>query len=223
MPSLYVDQQEIIGFKGGSVTIWCHCSYPVNMVWCKLGSSCVTDHSGSIDETNVTFSNTGPDGFSVTMSKLKLSSSGWYWCSTANQKMPVHISVHEPPSTTTTKSPSTTITLSTAPVHLSSLTNAETLTVQPANSTTSGGAGECLQDIKHCFTEVIIVVTILIVVLLVVAAALIGWRTIRRNKAKPEESHITMVSQTGSDPDVLYSIIVRNQHTAEQKKGTRKG
>ncbi|XP_074501520.1 polymeric immunoglobulin receptor-like [Sebastes fasciatus] len=95
-PGLYVDHQEITGFKGDSITINCH-SNSGEIAWCRLGSSCVTTSSGSIDGTRVTISMSVPDVFTVTMSGLRTESSGWYWCVRGNLQMPVHLTVTERP------------------------------------------------------------------------------------------------------------------------------
>lgn len=107
-PSLYVDYKEIIAFERGSVTVMCHYEYPEVTEWCRLGSTCVTDQAGSIDGTTVTINASVPNVYTVTMSELRTESSGWYWCVKGDLQMPVHVTVHELTSTTTTTmSPST--------------------------------------------------------------------------------------------------------------------
>uniref|UniRef100_A0A667ZIU5 Immunoglobulin domain-containing protein n=1 Tax=Myripristis murdjan TaxID=586833 RepID=A0A667ZIU5_9TELE len=90
LPSLYVDKQEVTGFKGGSVTVSCRSTFSGRMKWCRLGSICVTE-SGSIDRTAVTISASIGNVVNVTMSDLRFESSGWYWCAKGNLQMPVHI------------------------------------------------------------------------------------------------------------------------------------
>lgn len=102
MPDLYVDQQEIAAFKGGSVTVLCRYINTKVTEWCRLGSTCVTDQTGSIGGTTVTVNASVPHVFNVTMSELRIESSGWYWCASKYLQMPVHITVHELTSTTTT-------------------------------------------------------------------------------------------------------------------------
>ncbi|XP_037637666.1 polymeric immunoglobulin receptor-like [Sebastes umbrosus] len=98
-PSLYVDHQEITGFKGDNITINCHYRYSGEIAWCRLGSSCVTMSSGSIDGTRVTSNASIPNVFTVTMSGLRTESSGWYWCVKGDLQMPVHVTVIEQPIT----------------------------------------------------------------------------------------------------------------------------
>uniref|UniRef100_A0AAQ4PIZ5 Immunoglobulin domain-containing protein n=1 Tax=Gasterosteus aculeatus aculeatus TaxID=481459 RepID=A0AAQ4PIZ5_GASAC len=96
--SLYVDNQEKTAFLGGDVTIKCHHQRnPGEMRWCRMGSSCVTQRSGSIDGTEVTIDRNVPNVFSVTMRGLKTESSGWYLCVSGNLQFPVRLTVTEQP------------------------------------------------------------------------------------------------------------------------------
>uniref|UniRef100_A0AAQ4RIX4 Ig-like domain-containing protein n=1 Tax=Gasterosteus aculeatus aculeatus TaxID=481459 RepID=A0AAQ4RIX4_GASAC len=98
--SLYVDNQEEKAFLGGEITIKCHHqSNPGEMRWCRMGSSCVTQPSGSINGTEVTIDTNGPNVFSVTMRGLKTESSGWYLCVSGNLQFPVRLTVTEQPNT----------------------------------------------------------------------------------------------------------------------------
>ncbi|XP_037638809.1 uncharacterized protein LOC119495943 [Sebastes umbrosus] len=99
-PSLYVDHQEITGFKGHTITINCHYLNYGEMKWCR-GVFCVTTPSGSIHGTRVTISRSVPNVFTVTMSELRTESSGWYWCLKGDLQMPVHVTVTEQPATIT--------------------------------------------------------------------------------------------------------------------------
>ncbi|XP_044069946.1 uncharacterized protein LOC122884288 isoform X2 [Siniperca chuatsi] len=105
-PSLYVDYQKITGFKGENITISCNYSNSGEGKWCRLGSSCVTDQSGSIDGTRVTINASVHNVFTVTMSELKTESSGWYLCVKGDLQMPVHLTVTEQPTTKQTKAES---------------------------------------------------------------------------------------------------------------------
>ncbi|XP_044229379.1 uncharacterized protein LOC122997357 [Thunnus albacares] len=204
--NLYVDQQEITAFEGGNVTINCHYKSPVERKWCRLGRTCVTNQFGSIDGTAVTIDASVSNDFTVTMSKLRTESSGWYWCAAGDLQMPVNVTVNE--SLSTTMSPSTARTLSTTHQHSSLLMSVEPCTAQPTNTTITGAGGESLQDEHKRSTTMTILITILVLQLLVVLTVFFGWRMIRCNKTKPRTSDITAVSQTGSDPNVLYATIV---------------
>ncbi|XP_074502137.1 polymeric immunoglobulin receptor-like [Sebastes fasciatus] len=127
-PSLYVDHQEITGFKGGNITINCHYHNSGEMKWCRLGSSCVTTSSGSINGTRVTISMSVPDVFTVTMSGLRTESSGWYWCAKGDLQVPVHVTVTEQ---------------STTRIH--SMTTVSEVSVKAGDSVTI----PCLYDSQH--------------------------------------------------------------------------
>ncbi|XP_018552293.1 uncharacterized protein LOC108897245 [Lates calcarifer] len=220
MSNLYVDQQELTAFEGGSVTVLCHYKYLKQTRWCRLSRDCVTDQTGSIDGTPVTINTSVPDVFSVAMSKLRKESSGWYLCSNGDLEMPVHITVNELISTTTTTvSPTTAMTLSTTQQHSSMLTSTEPCTAHPTNTTIATTGGESLQDDLKSSTKVTILITTLVLLLLVVPAAFFGWRMIKHSKSKPEGPDIAAGSQTGRDPEVLYATVTFNKHVAAQRKG----
>lgn len=88
-----MEHQKITGFNGEKITINCHYRNSENMKWCRLGSNCVTGSSGIIDGTKVTIDMKNPTVFTVTMSELKMESSGWYCCVKGELQMPVHVSV----------------------------------------------------------------------------------------------------------------------------------
>ncbi|KAM8739069.1 polymeric immunoglobulin receptor-like [Acanthopagrus schlegelii] len=98
-PSLSVDHQYITGLVGHNITINCHHLYPGVVKWCRLGGSCVTEPSGSIDGTEVNIDGKVHNVFTVTMSGLRTESSGWYWCVQGDLQMPVHLTVSEKPPT----------------------------------------------------------------------------------------------------------------------------
>uniref|UniRef100_UPI003AAB48C0 polymeric immunoglobulin receptor-like n=1 Tax=Centroberyx gerrardi TaxID=166262 RepID=UPI003AAB48C0 len=102
MSGLNVVQQQISGFNRGHITIRCHHSITGQIKWCRLDGSCVEKQSGSIDGTPVTIKRSAPNIFTVTMSELKIDSSGWYWCAKGDLQMPVRVTVRERPSTTST-------------------------------------------------------------------------------------------------------------------------
>ncbi|XP_031162633.1 CMRF35-like molecule 5 [Sander lucioperca] len=78
--SLYAKNQKLTGFNGDNITINCYYTNTGETKWCRLGISCVTRSSGSIDRTKVTISEGAHSVFNVTMSGLRTESSGWYWC-----------------------------------------------------------------------------------------------------------------------------------------------
>ncbi|XP_008277772.1 polymeric immunoglobulin receptor-like [Stegastes partitus] len=217
-PSLFVSQKEIAGPQGGSVTVLCHYNYPKVPQWCRLGSSCATDEIGSIDGTTVKINASVPDVLNVSMIELRTESSGWYWCAEGGFQMPVHVTVHELSSTTTTSSrPISTGTPSFTRQTSFSLTGSETHTAQPATSTRNGTGSGSPKDERKSFTMIIVLTTALVSLVLVVSAACFKWRMIVRKKSKPEVSDISVVSQN-PDTDVSYATIVRNEHAGAETK-----
>nr|XP_023663318.1 polymeric immunoglobulin receptor-like [Paramormyrops kingsleyae] len=94
-PGLSVDNQEVTGVEGDSVSV--QCRYGNNKghrMWCKMGSSCASERSGSLDGRPVLIRNdTEKKTFIVTMRGLERKDTGWYWCDAGNRQIPVHIIV----------------------------------------------------------------------------------------------------------------------------------
>uniref|UniRef100_A0A4W5K1I9 Ig-like domain-containing protein n=1 Tax=Hucho hucho TaxID=62062 RepID=A0A4W5K1I9_9TELE len=118
-PELYVDQQEVTGVEGGSVIVKCYYRNTGNRKWCKIRDSvqCVWENSGTTEGKSVTLQQstdaTRGNVLTVTMSGLKMDSTGWYRCGVGDLMMPVHITVRQQTTTqststmTTTQSPTT--------------------------------------------------------------------------------------------------------------------
>uniref|UniRef100_UPI0037E7F14C uncharacterized protein isoform X2 n=1 Tax=Semicossyphus pulcher TaxID=241346 RepID=UPI0037E7F14C len=226
MPSLYVDRQEMTVFERGIVTISCHYKYSKVKDWCRLGSTCVTEQNGSKDGTMVTVNDSVPNVFTVTMSGLRTDSSGWYWCTNGTLQIPVHITVHELPSTTITTA-KTTMNINTAnftgtsptTTQLSfTLESGEQITSWPTNSTTSNASKESPQNNKQNSMKMTVPITVLVLLLFIVFAAFFGLRMKRRKRTQPEVPKSPESPQTGSDPDVLYTTVSHKQRVASQQK-----
>ncbi|XP_039477591.1 uncharacterized protein LOC120443309 [Oreochromis aureus] len=103
--SFYVDHQDITGFNGGNITIKFYSTQTGKIKWCKLGSECVTQPTGSIDGTRVSINESVHSVFTVTMSRVTTKSSGWYLCYKGDLQVPVHLTVNETftPNKTSTK------------------------------------------------------------------------------------------------------------------------
>ncbi|XP_076599511.1 polymeric immunoglobulin receptor-like [Chaetodon auriga] len=100
-PRLYVDHQEITALIGEEKNINCFHHNSGGMKWCRLGGSCVTKSSGSIDGISVTINARHPSVSTVTMSGLRTESSGWYLFVQGDFQMPVHLTVTQKPTTVT--------------------------------------------------------------------------------------------------------------------------
>lgn len=97
---------RVSGEEGGSVTVECLYSERYReseKKWCRSGdwSSCLlTGSEGSYEDTSVAISDDRTGAFTVTLKKLQMRDTGWYWCSVGQQKMSVHVLVTPRPTTT---------------------------------------------------------------------------------------------------------------------------
>ncbi|XP_055757590.1 CMRF35-like molecule 5, partial [Salvelinus fontinalis] len=112
-PELYVEQQEVTGVEGGSVTVRCYYSNSGDIKWCRMGGDCVMWYSWTLHGTSVTLKRTSEannrKALTVTMSGLKMENTDWYWCRVGELEMPVHITVSQQTATQrTSKMTSTT-------------------------------------------------------------------------------------------------------------------
>ncbi|XP_029525273.1 polymeric immunoglobulin receptor-like isoform X2 [Oncorhynchus nerka] len=144
-PEIYVDQQELTGVVGGSVTVLCYYSSQGSTGgWCRMGGSCVAvGLSGALNGTCVKLvqeqrETTNGYVLMVTMRGLMMENTGWYWCEKGDLQMPVHITVNQP---TTTQS--TTAMTQTSTSHQGSLYKFDTSqsTVSPSVPTDQNNEG----------------------------------------------------------------------------------
>ncbi|XP_029305376.1 uncharacterized protein LOC115019855 isoform X2 [Cottoperca gobio] len=195
-PLLSVVNQEITGFKGEEITIQCHGRFAIK--WCKLGSSCVTGLSGSIDGTGVTIRWRSLRVFTVTMSGLRTESSGWYSCVKVDFQMPVHVTVTDRPITTTPAMTRSLTTLSTTP---------NTIQTGRAITTAKTGQDGASIDIKSLIIS-------LSLLLSVVMMALFIWFMLRKHKkTKAESSAPTTRQDLRKSSDICF---VPSTHAEEE-------
>ncbi|XP_035610219.2 polymeric immunoglobulin receptor-like isoform X7 [Oncorhynchus keta] len=199
-PELYVDQQQMTGVVGGSVTVLCYYSSQGSSGrWCRMGGSCVAvGHSRVLDGTCVKLvqdQSRTTNGYvlMVTMSGLMMKNTGWYWCEKGDLQMPVHITVNQP---TTTQS-TTTITPS-----VTNRDNVET------NENT---------DEKHqSWLEFLFIPLSLLVVL--IAVTLVTLTMLRKHKDKKAKDQPPNTTVQPADPenDITYSTVSHTRGTAKQ-------
>ncbi|XP_077960606.1 obscurin isoform X4 [Gasterosteus aculeatus] len=217
--SLYVDNQEKTAFLGGDITIKCHHQRnPGEMRWCRMGSSCVTQRSGSIDGTEFTIDRNVPNVFSVTMRGLKTESSGWYLCVSGNLQFPVRLTVTEQPTTTP----------------LQETTHKENLsTFLPGTTPTTVQKGQN-RNASFGLTETLILTSVLIFTLMVALCFCLMLKRHKQNKSassamkeaeeevtysvvKPRRKPSSQRSYVEQDVDVTYSTVVSMRQQRVQR------
>ncbi|XP_047662063.1 polymeric immunoglobulin receptor-like [Tachysurus fulvidraco] len=114
---LSVRESRVRGEEGGSVTVQCLYSAAYQnkqKQWCRFkDGQCNTVRTETSQNSTVYISDDGRRSFSVKISRLKKSDTGWYWCSAGDLQVPVHISVSDPPPVTTSKTTALTTTVAT--------------------------------------------------------------------------------------------------------------
>uniref|UniRef100_A0A3P8YYV8 Immunoglobulin V-set domain-containing protein n=1 Tax=Esox lucius TaxID=8010 RepID=A0A3P8YYV8_ESOLU len=112
-----IAQQLVTGVERGSVTVHCFYSNIVakRWLWCKMGfyyAPILGRYSGMLDGTYVTSQQTTDQNkrhiLSVTLNRLKMRDTGWYWGSNWDIQMPVYVTVNQPTTTQRTTPESTT-------------------------------------------------------------------------------------------------------------------
>ncbi|XP_034008567.1 uncharacterized protein LOC117499961 [Trematomus bernacchii] len=189
-PYLYVDEQKRTGFRGEEITIDYHYYNAGDIKWCRLGSSCVTRPNGWLENSRVTMNNV-PGLLSVTLSGLRTESSGWYLCVKGDLQMPVHITVTEKPTTTT--SPATS-----EPVKQTSSSADQPL------STVEGKQ----QSVSGNLKSFIIPLSLLIFIVMV---AMFIWFMFKKHRQTKEESPATIIS----NEEVTYSTVKNKRKTGQ--------
>uniref|UniRef100_A0AAQ4QK02 Immunoglobulin subtype domain-containing protein n=1 Tax=Gasterosteus aculeatus aculeatus TaxID=481459 RepID=A0AAQ4QK02_GASAC len=188
------------------------------MRWCRMGSSCVTQPSGSINGTEVTIDTNGPNVFSVTMRGLKTESSGWYLCVSGNLQFPVRLTVTEQPTTTP----------------LQETTHTENLsTFLPGTTPTTVQKGQN-RSASFGLTETLILTSVLIFTLMVALCFCLMLKRHKQNKSassamkeaeeevtysvvKPRRKPSSQRSYVEQDADVTYSTVVSMRQQRVQR------
>ncbi|XP_049889300.1 polymeric immunoglobulin receptor isoform X1 [Epinephelus moara] len=101
-----VVNSRVSGEEGSSLTVECHYSERYReseKKWCRSGdwSSCLlTGSEGNYEDTSVAISDDRTRTFTITLKKLQMRDTGWYWCSAGQQQMAVHVLVTRRATTT---------------------------------------------------------------------------------------------------------------------------
>ncbi|CAL8239992.1 unnamed protein product [Gadus morhua 'NCC'] len=189
--SLYVDQQEIIGFDGDRINISFHSKTHGKPGWCELGH-CKEQQDGFIEGSQCSIDASKQGVFVVTMKDLDLKSSGWYIFFQGKLNMPIHLTVAVNSKTTNTPTSTTVITLS--DVSTKKITEKEP------------------DVLRNNLMNLLLPLGILLFIISV--ALLVSWMFHRR--AKRKLTAITVSCET----DVVYSSVMPVHSTAAQNKPT---
>ncbi|XP_026170365.1 polymeric immunoglobulin receptor [Mastacembelus armatus] len=101
-----VVNSHLTGEEGSSVTAECLYSERYRgseKKWCRSGdwSSCLhTGSEGSYEDTSVAIKDDRTGAFTVTLKKLQMRDTGWYWCSAGQRQIAVQVLVTPQPLTT---------------------------------------------------------------------------------------------------------------------------
>uniref|UniRef100_A0A673ZYJ8 Immunoglobulin domain-containing protein n=1 Tax=Salmo trutta TaxID=8032 RepID=A0A673ZYJ8_SALTR len=203
-PELYVEQQEVTGVEGGSVTVCCYHSNTGYMKWCRMGGDCVSGYSGTLNGISVTLNRTCDANnrkvLTVTMSGLKMENIDWYWCRVGELEMPVHITM-----TSTTQDP-TTQQPSASP------------TAEPVQTdNTSQGAEGNMEEVHQRSIDVKVLLISLGMLVVVTAGILSFYVNIKKENNKSCSSLLFISLQSAdSEQDITYSTATHTRETAPQ-------
>eukprot|EP00063_Salmo_salar_P035834 XP_014010669.1 PREDICTED: polymeric immunoglobulin receptor-like [Salmo salar] len=222
-PELYVDQQEVTGVEGGSVTVRsCYYGNTGDMKWCRMGGDCVRGYSGTLNGTSVTLKRTSDANnrkvLTVTMSGLKMENIDWYWCRVGELEMPVHITVSQ--QTATQRSSKMTSTTQDPTTQQPSASP----TAEPVqNDNTSQGAEGNMEEVHQRSIDVKVLLISLGMLVVVTAGILVTWKMWRKhknNKPKDQTTNNSVDPFPEADDDVKYSTVIP-QHKAQLKGQTK--
>ncbi|XP_045075600.1 polymeric immunoglobulin receptor-like [Coregonus clupeaformis] len=220
-PGLYVDQQEVTGVEGGSVTVRCYYSNSGDIKWCRMGGDCVL-YSGTLHGTSVTLKRTSDANnrkvLTVTMSGLKMENTDWYWCEVGELEMPVHITVSQQTATQRTIKMTSTIQ---APTNQQPSASPTAELVQTDN--TSQGAEGNMEDVHQRSIDVKVLLIPWGMLVVVTAGILVTWKMWTKhkdNKAKDQTTNNSVAPFPEDDDDVTYSTVIL-QHKAQLKVQTK--
>nr|XP_002660995.5 polymeric immunoglobulin receptor-like [Danio rerio] len=100
-PDLSVMNSSVSGHEGGNVSVQCFYSSGYKnktKQWCRVkDKSCFPENkTDTFQNSSVQISDDGESCFTVLMTGLTLSDSGWYFCSAGNLQVPVQLTVTKP-------------------------------------------------------------------------------------------------------------------------------
>ncbi len=101
VPDVSVVNSSVSGHEGGDISVQCfYSSGYQNKVkqWCRYkDQSCYTvERTDTSQNSSVQISDDGRRSFTVLMTGLRRTDSGWYFCSVGDLQVPVQLTVTEP-------------------------------------------------------------------------------------------------------------------------------
>ncbi|XP_051557717.1 CMRF35-like molecule 1 isoform X2 [Myxocyprinus asiaticus] len=96
VPDLSVVSSSVTGQEGGNISVQCLCSSGYkskDKQWCRYKDKrcSVVGKTDTSQNPSVQISDDGRESFSVVMTGLTESDSGWYWCSVGDRQVPVQL------------------------------------------------------------------------------------------------------------------------------------
>ncbi|XP_073787192.1 uncharacterized protein [Danio rerio] len=227
-PDVSVMNSSVSGHEGGNVSVQCFYSSgykAYNKQWCRVkDKSCFTEEKMDTSQNlSVQISDDGKSFFTVLMTGLNLSDSGWYFCSVGNLKVPVQLTVTKPePKVLTTPKYTSETEMSTTQLSTNTTSTIMHSTINTLKTSKPMGAYMDNVILIMCLA------TTLMLLLLVALFAIVICR-MRKNQegeqikkeervdsstmnTMPSENQMTSISpaeadSSADDPSVLYSPV----------------
>ncbi|KAM6918252.1 polymeric immunoglobulin receptor [Xenentodon cancila] len=182
--------------EGSSATVECHYSERYNeseKKWCRSGDwrSCLSTGSDeSYEDSSVAIRDDRTGAFTVTLKKLQMRDTGWYWCSAGQQKIAVHVLVTPKPSTTAGSV--TTPPISRSPAYL--------LPPKPITKDSWNGHSHMMASVAVLSSVVVLVAVVILVMKL--------WRLHRKDPLREVDDRKFKFSRHSGDASDFQSAAV---------------
>ncbi|XP_058614025.1 polymeric immunoglobulin receptor-like [Onychostoma macrolepis] len=223
-PDVSVVSSSVSGREGDDISVQClYSSQYKNKVkhWCKYkDQSCYTvRRTDTSQNPSVQISDDGRRSFTVLMTGLRLTDSGWYCCSVGDQQVPVQLTVTKPKRAFTTI-PAAAPSDSETDIAMITDSKPETDIAETHPSPTA--ASETVNsEIHSCMDEqnksdvflVTCLITMFMLLLIVTLVAIVTWR-LRKKPARGQirEGHFNSTRNTSSaavdENSVIYSSVI---------------
>ncbi|XDV28199.1 hypothetical protein PO909_031551 [Leuciscus waleckii] len=188
-PDVSVKSSSVSGHEGDNVSVQCFYTsgykYKLKQ-WCRYkDKSCYTEkRTDTSQNPSVQISDDGRSSFTVLMTGLRLSDSGWYLCSVGDLQVPVQLTVNEPkPGKITNQFSYKNVTLF---CRYTTQTSANRNPTSVNEIITRINTNMSLHHYRHDVILLMSLVATLVLFLLVFLIVIVTWRL----RKKPERDHI---------------------------------